>query len=84
MEIKKAFEKIKHEIGYNDNDGDNKDLLSVFVKLYEKNIIMKDFVKEITEEVEDLERKIEAKKEEIQMMYLKGTENEHDRERLNE
>ena len=52
MEIKRAFDKIKQEIGYNDNDGESKDLLSVFVKLYEKNIIMKDFVKEITTEVE--------------------------------
>lgn len=34
---------------------------------------MKDFVKEITQEVEDLEIKIEKKKEEIQKMYLKGT-----------
>ena len=43
------------------------------MKLYEKNIIMKDFVKEITQEVEDLEIKIANKKEEIQKMYLKGT-----------
>lgn len=43
MEIKKSFDRIKHEIGCHDTDG-NKDLLGVFVKLYEKNIIMKDFV----------------------------------------
>jgi|JI9StandDraft_1071089.scaffolds.fasta_scaffold1210365_1 hypothetical protein len=45
---------------------------------------MKDFVNEITNEVEDLEKKIETKKEEIQKMYLKGTGNEDDRDKLNE
>lgn len=34
MEIKKSFDRIKHEIGYNDTEGDSKDLLNVFVKLY--------------------------------------------------
>jgi rubrerythrin len=34
--------------------------------------------------VEELEKKIEGKKDEIQKMYLKGTANEDDREKLNE
>jgi len=37
---------------------------------------MKDFVNEITSEVEELEDKIENKKEEIQKMYMKGTAND--------
>lgn len=45
---------------------------------------MKDFVTEITQEVKELEKKIEDKKEEIQKIYLKGTGNEGDKDKLNE
>ena len=40
---------------------------------------MKDFVQEMSKEVEELQAKIEAKKEEIQKMYLKGSASEDDK-----
>lgn len=45
---------------------------------------MKDFVTEITKQVQDLQKKIQNKKEYIQKMYLKGTADDVDKERLND
>ena len=53
-EIKKSFERIKKEIGISEVGIENsgKELLNVFVGLYEKNAIMSNFVKELNQEVE--------------------------------
>jgi hypothetical protein len=65
-EIKKAFERIKKETGINEEkDKESKELLNVFINLYSKNTIMSKFVKELNEEVDELEKKIEEKKKEI-------------------
>lgn len=41
QEIKDAFERIKKETGINGNkDKESKELLSVFINLYQKNTIM--------------------------------------------
>ena len=62
-EIKNAFERIKKETGINKSKEDEtKELLNVFIGLYQKNTIMTKFVQELSEEVEDLEQKIEEKK----------------------
>lgn len=45
---------------------------------------MKDFVNEITNEVHTLEEQIEVKKKEIQQMYLKGSADDYDRDKLNQ
>lgn len=49
-EIRRCFDRIKKEIGYSDTS-DNKDLLALFLALYQKNLIMRDFVGEVTGEV---------------------------------
>lgn len=65
-EIKTAFEKIKKETGINEvKEKESRELLNVFINLYQKNTIMNKFVKELNQEVEDLEKKIEEKKKEI-------------------
>lgn len=43
---------------------------------------MSKFVKELTEEVEDLEKKIEEKKKEIQMYSTKGATSDNQRREL--
>ena len=45
-EIKQAFERIRREVGLAEGS-DNKELLGVFSSLYEKNAIMKEFVREV-------------------------------------
>ena len=41
-EIKKAFERIKKETGINESkDKESKELLNVFINLYQKNTIMR-------------------------------------------
>ena len=83
QEIKDAFERIKKETGINGNkDKESKELLSVFINLYQKNTIMSQFVKELNEEVEELERKIEEKKKEIQMYSTKGATNDNQRREM--
>lgn len=81
-EIRRCFDRIKKEIGYCDT-ADNRDLLAVFLALYQKNLIMRDFVGEVTGEVAALEQRIDAKKQEIQQMYLKGSADDYDRHKLN-
>jgi hypothetical protein len=81
-EIRRCFDRIKKEIGYSDT-ADNRDLLAVFLSLYQKNLIMRDFVREITGEVQALEERIDAKKQEIQQMYLKGSADDYDKDKLN-
>ncbi|KAL4455296.1 hypothetical protein ABPG74_012448 [Tetrahymena malaccensis] len=82
-EIKKAFERIKKETGINETkDKESKELLNVFINLYQKNTIMSKFVKELNEEVEELERKIEEKKKEIQMYSTKGATNDNKRREM--
>jgi len=61
QEIRRCFERLKKEVGCSDA-ADSKDLLSAFLSLYQKNLIMKDFVNEITTEVKELEERIECKK----------------------
>lgn len=56
-EIKKAFERIKKETGINETkDKESKELLNVFINLYQKNTIMKKFVEDLNKEVDELER----------------------------
>ena len=62
---------------------DNSELLGVFSSLYEKNAKMKQFVSEVREEVEELEAKIERKKEDIQRIYVKGSGEDDERMKLN-
>ena len=45
---------------------------------------MNNFVEELTKEVEDLQGRIDIKKQDIQKMYLKGTADHYDKEKLNE
>ncbi|EGR31553.1 hypothetical protein IMG5_107730 [Ichthyophthirius multifiliis] len=78
QEIKEAFERIKKETGINETkEKESKELLNVFINLYQKNTIMSKFVKELNEEVDELERKIEEKKKEIQMYSTKGATNDN-------
>lgn len=51
----------------------------MFIELYQNNQIMAQFVKELSETVEDLERQIEEKKREIQMYQTKGATNDNQR-----
>lgn len=82
-EIKKAFERIKKETGINEEkDKESKELLNVFINLYSKNTIMSKFVKELNEEVDELEKKIEEKKKEIQMYSTKGATNDNKRREM--
>lgn len=82
-EIKKAFERIKKETGINETkDKESKELLNVFINLYQKNTIMKKFVEELSKEVEELERQIEEKKKEIQMYSTKGATNDNKRREM--
>ena len=82
-EIKKAFERIKKETGINEEkDKESKELLNVFINLYSKNTIMSKFVKELNEEVDELEKKIEEKKKEIQMYSTKGAKNDNKRREM--
>ena len=58
-EIQEAFERIKKETGINETkENEAKELLNVFITLYQKNTIMYKFLKEITEQVELLEKNI--------------------------
>jgi len=50
--------------------------------VYQKNTIMSQFVKELNEEVDELERKIEEKKKEIQMYSTKGATNDNQRREM--
>lgn len=79
QEIKDAFERIKQETGIHDKkkERESKQLLTVFIELYQNNQIMSQFVKELQETVEDLERQIEEKKQEIQMYSTKGATNDN-------
>ena len=79
QEIKDAFERIKQETGIYDKkkERESKQLLTVFIELYQNNQIMSQFVKELQETVEDLERQIEEKKQEIQMYSTKGATNDN-------
>ena len=62
-EIQEAFERIKKETGINETkENEAKELLNVFITLYQKNTIMSKFVKELTEQVELLEKNIQEKK----------------------
>ncbi|CAD8168767.1 unnamed protein product [Paramecium octaurelia] len=81
QEIKDAFERIKQETGIHDKkkERESKQLLTVFIELYQNNQIMSQFVKELQETVEELERQIEEKKEEIQMYSTKGATNDNQR-----
>jgi hypothetical protein len=45
---------------------------------------MSNFVEELGREVTELEDKIAAKKKEIQEMYLRGTADESEKQKLNE
>lgn len=82
-EIKKAFERIKKETGINESkDKESKELLNVFINLYQKNTIMSKFVKDLNEEVDELEKKIEEKKREIQMYSTKGATNDNKRREM--
>lgn len=59
QQIKRSFDRIKKEIGYGDSpNAQHRELLQIFLGLYEKNIIMKEFVGEITSEVAELEARI--------------------------
>lgn len=87
-EIKKAFERIKKETGIKSVDdaemrsNESKKLLEVFINLYQKNTIMTKFVKELNEEVDELEKKIQDKKKELQMYSTKGATNDNKRREL--
>lgn len=82
-EIKKAFDKIKKVTNINESkDKESKELLNVFINLYQKNTIMSKFVKDLNEEVDDLEAKIEEKKKEIQMYQTKGATNDNKRREM--
>ncbi|KAM3140377.1 hypothetical protein pb186bvf_007537 [Paramecium bursaria] len=84
LEIKEAFERIKQETGIHDKkkERESKQLLTVFIELYQNNAIMAQFVKELQETVDDLERQIEDKKNEIQMYSTKGATNDNQRREL--
>ncbi|KRX11156.1 hypothetical protein PPERSA_10923 [Pseudocohnilembus persalinus] len=83
-EIKKAFERIKKETGIKSiedssmRQNESKKLLEVFITLYQKNTIMTKFVKELEDEVGELEQKINDKKKgssaitEENMMFFLG------------
>lgn len=45
---------------------------------------MNNFVEELTKEVEDLEDKIAQKRASIQEMYLKGSADQSDKDKINE
>lgn len=87
-EIKKAFERIKKETGIKSvedaemRSNESKKLLEVFINLYQKNTIMTKFVKELNEEVDELEKKIQDKKKELQMYSTKGATNDNKRREL--
>lgn len=82
-EIKKAFDKIKKVTNINESkDKESKELLNVFINLYQKNTIMSKFVKDLNEEVDELERKIEEKKKEIQNYQTKGATNDNKRREM--
>lgn len=85
-EIKKSFERIKKEIGITEVGIENsgKELLNVFVGLYEKNSIMSNFVSELNREVESLEEKISLKKQDIQRACSKEAEVDINEERSKE
>lgn len=45
---------------------------------------MNNFVEELTKQVEELEEKISYKKKEIQEMYLRGSADQCEKDKLNE
>jgi hypothetical protein len=50
QEIQEAFERIKKETGITESkENEAKEILNVFVTLYQKNTIMSKFVQELTE-----------------------------------
>jgi predicted nucleic acid-binding Zn-ribbon protein len=67
-EIKNAFEKIKEEIGIHEP----KELLNVFNTLHQKTVTMESFVQDLSREIEELDNKIIALKEEIQLFEVRG------------
>lgn len=69
LEIREAFEKIRKETGINSFE----DLLPLFQNLHNKNNTIKLYVKELNEELEELDRKIEHLKESIKMYHIQGS-----------
>eukprot|EP00825_Cyclidium_porcatum_P028172 TRINITY_DN304_c0_g1_i14.p1 TRINITY_DN304_c0_g1~~TRINITY_DN304_c0_g1_i14.p1 ORF type:complete len:563 (+),score=197.84 TRINITY_DN304_c0_g1_i14:535-2223(+) len=82
-EIKKAFDKIKKVTNLTESkEKESNKLLTVFIDLYQKNTIMSKFVKDLNEEVDELEKKIEEKKKEIQMYQTKGATTDNKRREM--
>lgn len=69
LEIREAFEKIRKETGINSFE----ELLPLFQNLHNKNNTIKLYVKELNDELEELDKKIEQLKESIKMYHIQGS-----------